>query len=100
MSGTFVYALSCGCPIIATPIPHALELLSDDSGIIFDFKNSAQLSEAANHLLADERLRTKMKLVGLQKTAATAWENVAIAYACLFQKTGRVEDELIYSRLP
>lgn len=97
VSGTFVYALSCGCPIIATPIPHALELLSDDSGIIFDFKNSKQLSEAANHLLADEKLRTKMKLVGLQKTAATAWENVAIAYAYLFQKTGRVENELIYS---
>ena len=31
VSGTFVYALSCGCPIIATPIPHALQLLSDDS---------------------------------------------------------------------
>ncbi|TRX43892.1 glycosyltransferase [Bacteroides sp. HF-5092] len=100
VSGTFVYALSCGCPIIATPIPHALELLNDDSGIIFDFKNSKQLSEAANHLLADEKLRTKMKLVGLQKTAATAWENVAIAYAYLFQKTGRVEDELIYSLPP
>lgn len=100
VSGTFVYALSCGCPIIATPIPHALELLSDDSGIIFDFKNSKQLSEAANHLLADEKLRTKMKLVGLQKTAATAWENVAIAYAYLFQKTGRVENELIYSLPP
>ncbi|MDC2384413.1 glycosyltransferase [Bacteroides ovatus] len=100
VSGTFVYALSCGCPIIATPIPHALELLSDDSGIIFDFKNSEQLSEAANHLLADEKLRTQMKLVGLQKTAATAWENVAIAYASLFQKTGRVEEELIYSLPP
>ncbi|MCS2583769.1 glycosyltransferase [Bacteroides sp. BFG-551] len=89
VSGTFVYALSCGCPIIATPIPHALELLSDDSGIIFDFKNSEQLSEAANHLLADEKLRTQMKLVGLQKTAATAWENVAIAYASLFQENGQ-----------
>ena len=100
VSGTFVYALSCGCPIIATPIPHALELLSDDSGIIFDFKNSEQLSEAANHLLADEKLRTQMKLVGLQKTAATAWENVAIAYASLFQKTGRGEEELIYSLPP
>lgn len=100
VSGTFVYALSCGCPIIATPIPHALELLSDDSGIIFDFKNSEQLSEAANHLLADEKLRTQMKLVGLQKTAATAWENVAIAYASLFQKMGRVEEELIYSLPP
>lgn len=100
VSGTFVYALSCGCPIIATPIPHALELLSDDSGIIFDFKNSVQLAEAANHLLADEKLRIKMKLVGLQKTAATAWENVAIAYAFLFRKTDKADEELIYSLPP
>lgn len=100
VSGSFVYALSCGCPIIATPIPHALEMLSDESGVIFDFKDSAQLAKAANHLLADEKLRTQMKLVGLQKTAATAWENVAIAYAFLFQKTGRVEEELVYSLPP
>lgn len=100
VSGTFVYAISCGCPIIATPIPHALELLSDDSGIIFDFKDSAQLAVAVHHLLADEDLRTKMKLIGLQKTAATAWENVAIAYTLLFQKTGKVKEELIYSLPP
>lgn len=41
-----------------------------------------------------------MKLVGLQKTAATAWENVAIAYAYLFQKVGKVEEELVYSLPP
>lgn len=100
VSGTFVYAISCGCPIIATPIPHALELLSDDAGIIFDFKDSVQLAIAANRLLADESLRTEMKLVGLQKTAATAWENVAIAYTLLFQRTGEPEEELIYSLPP
>jgi glycosyltransferase involved in cell wall biosynthesis len=61
VSGTFVYAMSCGCPIIATPIPHALELLKDNSGIIFDFKNSAQLSLAANRLLSNENLRSKMR---------------------------------------
>ena len=100
VSGTFVYAISCGCPIIATPIPHALELLSDDAGIIFDFKDSVQLAIAANRLLADESLRTEMKLVGLQKTAATAWENVAIAYTLLFQRTGEPEEGLIYSLPP
>lgn len=100
VSGTFVYAISCGCPIIATPIPHAQELLSDNSGIIFNFKDSAQLAIATNRLLADESLRTKMKLVGLQRTAATAWENVAIAYTQLFQKIGKVEEELIYSLPP
>lgn len=100
VSGTFVYAISCGCPIVATPIPHALELLSDDSGIIFDFKNSDQLAVATNLLLADEKLRTRMKLVGLQKTAATAWENVAISYTQLFQAIGKAEERLIYSLPP
>lgn len=99
VSGTFVYALSCGCPIIATPIPHALELLSDDSGIIVDFKDSAQLAQAVNHLLADEDLRIKMGIIGLQKTAATAWQNAAIAYVELFQRIGRSE-ELSYSLPP
>ncbi|MDR0866298.1 MAG: glycosyltransferase [Candidatus Symbiothrix sp.] len=100
VSGTFVYALSCGCPIIATPIPHALELLKDNSGIIFDFKDSVQLAHAANRLLSNENLRSKMRITGLQKTASTAWENSAIAHALLFQeKSGRMEP-LIYSLPP
>lgn len=100
VSGTFVYALSCGCPIIATPIPHALELLSDNSGIIFDFGNSLQLATAANRLLASESLRYKMRIIGLQKTAATAWENVAIAYALLFKDISEDNKALIYSPPP
>lgn len=100
VSGTFVYALSCGCPIIATPIPHALELLKDSSGAIFDFKNSGQLAKAANKLLGSEKLRFKMRIAGLQKTAATAWENTAIAYAHLFNKELKREETLIYSIPP
>lgn len=97
VSGTFVYALSCGCPIIATPIPHALELLSDRSGLIFDFKDSVKLAEATNHLLANEGLRSKMKITGLQKTMATAWENSAIAHTLLFHKIIRNPEFLLYS---
>lgn len=86
VSGTFVYALSCGCPIIATPIPHALELLSDRSGLIFDFKDSVQLAAATNRLLANESLRFRMRITGLQKIMATAWENSAIAHTQLFHQ--------------
>ena len=28
VSGTFSYAVSCGCPVISTPIPHAKEILN------------------------------------------------------------------------
>lgn len=100
VSGTFVYALSCGCPIIATPIPHALELLSDRSGFIFDFKNSVQLSKAANRLLVNENLRSKMRITGLQKIMATAWENSAIAHARLFRKIIGNSEHLRYSFPP
>jgi glycosyltransferase involved in cell wall biosynthesis len=96
VSGTFVYAMSCGCPIIATPIPHALELLKNNSGIIFDFKNSEQLANATNRLLANENSRSKMRIAGLQKTASTAWENSAISHAFLFQKTLGMTDSFIY----
>lgn len=100
VSGTFVYALSCGCPIIATPIPHALELLKDKSGLIVDFKDSGRLAIAANKLLSSEKLRSRMKIAGLQKTAATAWENAAIAYAHLFNRELESGETLIYSLPP
>lgn len=100
VSGTFVYALSCGCQIIATPIPHALELLSDRSGLIFDFKNSEQLSIATNRLLANEAMRSKMRITGLQRIMATAWENSAIAHARLFHKIIGNDEPLHYSLPP
>jgi glycosyltransferase involved in cell wall biosynthesis len=85
VSGTFAYAISCACAIISTPIPHARELLRDDSGILFDFQNSAQLATAANRLLSDNQLRKNMINNGLQRVSFSAWENAAIAYAKLFK---------------
>ncbi|MFV8377033.1 glycosyltransferase [Flavobacterium sp. LB1P62] len=45
VSGTFSYAMSCGCPIVSTPIPHACEVLCGDSGMIVDFGNVQQLAK-------------------------------------------------------
>lgn len=86
VSGTFVYAMSCGCPIISTPIPHAREVLTKDTGIIFDFRNSAQLASSVNLLLNDYPLRKNIISNTLQKIVSTAWENSAVAYAMLFQQ--------------
>lgn len=87
VSGTFSYALSCGCAIISTPIPHAKEVLAGDTGITFDFGNSEQLSDAINTLLFDVELRHKMVMNGLHKIVHTAWENSAVAHATVLQKT-------------
>lgn len=86
VSGTFSYAVSSGCPIISTPIPHALETLNGNAGIIFDFEDSTQLSTAINSLLENEDLRKSISSNGLHRMASTAWENAAIAHAVLFEK--------------
>ncbi len=88
VSGTFSYAVSCGCPIVSTPIPHALEVLGKSAGIMIDFENPDQLAQAVTTLLDSDSLRETISLNGLHSIASTAWENSAIAHALLFQKFG------------
>lgn len=87
VSGTFSYALSCGCPIVSTPIPHAKEVLAGNTGFTFDFGNSEQLADRINTLLFNPELREKMILNGLHKIVHTAWENSAVSHAKVLQKT-------------
>lgn len=86
VSGTFSYAVSCGCAIISTPIPHAVEVLKNEVGVIIDFENSTQLASEVNKLLQNESLRKSISSRGLHKIASTAWENAAIAHANLLEK--------------
>ncbi|TMI63083.1 MAG: glycosyltransferase [Bacteroidetes bacterium] len=97
VSGTFSYAISCGCPVISTPIPHAREVLKDDAGITIDFQNSIQLTEAVNRLFEDEQLRKNIGSNGLHRMASTAWENAAISHAHLFEKISDEQIELKYN---
>ncbi len=99
VSGTFAYAMSCACPIISTPIPHAKEVLTKDTGIIFDFKDSRQLAIDVIHLLKDNQLRRNLSTNTLQKIVFTAWENSAVAHAALFEKITENKILLKY-RLP
>lgn len=86
VSGTFAYAMSCACPIISTPIPHAKEALTEDTGIIFDFRNSEQLASGVLRLLHDDSLRKNISSNNLEKIVSSAWENSAVAHAMLLEK--------------
>lgn len=99
VSGTFSYAISCGCPIISTPIPHAIEVLQNGTGIIIDFEDPKQLAKKVILLLKNEKLRKKIASNGIHKMAPTAWENTAIAHAGLFEKIGKKNISLQY-RIP
>ena len=96
VSGTFSYAMSCGCAIVSTPIPHAKEMVADNCGLTFDFGDSKKLSEAVNLLIYDIGLRKNIVMNGLHKIIHTAWENSAVAHAVLFQKVSGNQIELHY----
>jgi glycosyltransferase involved in cell wall biosynthesis len=86
-SGTFTYAMSCGCPIISTPMPHAQEMLRDDTGILLeDFNQPHQIAKAAIKILSDEALRQHMSNNAYYHTRSAIWQNVAVQYAQLFQQ--------------
>jgi glycosyltransferase involved in cell wall biosynthesis len=99
VSGTFSYAISCGCPVISTPIPHAREVLGADAGLIIDFNSPDQLAEAVKRVFGDDQKRNNMISNGLHLMASTAWENAAIAHALVFEKTSTVPVILNY-RIP
>lgn len=97
VSGTFSYAMSCGCPVISTPIPQALEMTTDNTGIIIDFQDSEALAKGVSLLLNDNILRNDFSLNTLHKIAPTAWENSAVSHGLLFAEAMNGRIELLYS---
>jgi len=97
VSGTFSYAMSCACPIVASKIPHTLEVLTPDSGVLVDIGNIDQFSEATIKLLADEELRTQMAIQAFTKTRASSWENVAITHMDTYKNLIENPSEIKFS---
>lgn len=85
VSGTFAYAMSCGCAIISTPIPHAIEALNTGTGILLDsFDQPEAFRKAIMQLVENKKERMKMGRNGYALTHETTWENIALKYGFLF----------------
>ncbi len=82
-SGTLAYAVGAGCAVVSTPYWHAQELLDEGRGRLFDFNDSAGLSEILMELLGDDAymqgLRGKAKAYGRQIT----WPKIGKKYLSL-----------------
>ncbi|TCN54539.1 glycosyltransferase [Flavobacterium circumlabens] len=97
VSGTFSYAMSCACPIVASKIPHTKEVLTEDSGILVDIGDENQFAAAAIKLLNDENLREEMGKNAFRKTRASSWENVGITHMNTYKKLMDKTYEIKYS---
>jgi glycosyltransferase involved in cell wall biosynthesis len=95
VSGTFAYAMSCGCTVISTPIPHAVEMLEQSTGILLNkFDDSAEFKEAIVWLIENKEERINMGKNAFSQSHVTSWGNIAIQYRLLFDQLTTKEDNL------
>jgi glycosyltransferase involved in cell wall biosynthesis len=78
-SGTLVYALGAGKAVVSTPYYHAMEVLSNERGILCRFEDSASVAEGINRLL-DENFRREIQKRAYKYSRRFLWKNVARKY--------------------
>jgi glycosyltransferase involved in cell wall biosynthesis len=86
VSGTFSYAMSCACPIIATSIPHTREILTQDAGYIINIGDHEKLAKNCIELLSNRKLRKLMSFNAFLKANAYSWENTSVKHSFLYHK--------------
>ena len=84
VSGTLSYALGMGKPVISTAFAQAREAVTDEVGIVVDFKNSPAYTDAILQLLEDEERRRQSGKNAYFRTRNMTWPNVALQYARVF----------------
>ncbi|WP_281232847.1 glycosyltransferase [Flavobacterium gelatinilyticum] len=97
VSGTFAYAMSSACPMVASKIPHTLEVLTEDCGILVDIGDSDQFAASALKLISDENLRNEMAINALSKMRASSWENAGLTHMETYKKLMENSSDIKYS---
>lgn len=79
-SGTLSYAVGAGAAVVSTPYWHATELLCNNRGRIFDFKNAHALAEIVIELLDNDSLLNELKKNAYQYGLHLRWPVVGAEY--------------------
>lgn len=80
VSGVLVEALSSGKPVIATGFPHAVELLSDGSGILVPHEDSSAIAAALRALLTDPVRAARASAAARRQAQPHDWGRVGQTY--------------------
>lgn len=90
-SGTLIYTMGAGKPIISTPFWYAKEMLADNRGVLFDFNDSEQLSEKIIYLLDNEAEQKRISGNALALAEQCYWPNIGKQYVELLETLSREE---------
>ena len=84
VSGTFLYAMSAGCPIISNSFVLSREMLDEKTGIIIGAGGEHELAEKAILLLRNDTMRKDMGHNAFLRTRDTTWKKVVKQHITLF----------------
>jgi len=86
VSGTLSYAMGSGRPVISTAFAQAKEDITDEVGILVDFKKPPAFTDAIIKLLGNDQLRLQMGKNAYFRTRHMTWGNVAHSYMKYFSQ--------------
>lgn len=83
-SGTLAYALGAGKACVSTNYPYAVEMLSNDIGIIVPFRNSQAIADSVIKVFSNDSYRQLLSERSYRIGKSMRWRNVASQHSKLF----------------
>ncbi|MET1054522.1 MAG: glycosyltransferase family 4 protein [Pedobacter sp.] len=85
-SGTLSYAVGAGAAVISTPYWHAQELLDENRGKLFDFKDADALSDIVNDLFKNKEQLQELKQNAYNYGLHLRWPNTGSVFINTLQE--------------
>ncbi|MBN2368347.1 glycosyltransferase family 4 protein [Candidatus Woesearchaeota archaeon] len=85
-SGTLAYALGSGRAVVSTPFLHAQEAVTQDRGLLVEFRNPGSYAAAISRILSEPAKKLAMEKKAYEYTRNMRWPNVAEQYVKIFDK--------------
>ena len=79
-SGTLSYAVGAGTAVVSTPYWHAQELLADNRGKLFDFRNHEALANIVIELFDDKIQHDQLKYNAYEYGLHLRWPNIGSVF--------------------
>jgi glycosyltransferase involved in cell wall biosynthesis len=79
-SGVLIEAIAAHKPVVATPFPHAVEMLSGGAGMLVPHRDGAAIGAALKQILTDPVLAGRMSAKAAQIAPGLSWPAVADRY--------------------
>lgn len=86
-SGTLAYAVAAGKVVVSTPYLYAKELLSEERGFLYPFRDTQALANTITRVMTDDALYDQTRRNAYEFGRSMTWQSVGLQYTKLFVET-------------